>query len=332
MKPILSSLFAVFIAVMMLTAPSGILYAVELNKNGKSEMTSGFEFDSDDPYRSEFFQVRDTPNITVNTISGNIEIFRNPDLNGVQVDLYVSRSFSLWAGTRSLDDFRIILNQHGNRIVASVEERRPGRRARGGDIQFHFVVQVPEKASTNLKTVNGNIELHDIDGNHYLQNQIGDLFVSHVNGDIRVQSTDGSIELSDINGSTFARTVRGDILAYQNSGEIRVRTISGNIVSERTSGTLISATINGSISAEFEDVSQGVFMETVNGDINLGIPARHGYNIKSEGMNFDFSGVDQGLISELNQSSSKSTLVVGEGGLPVQLKTISGLIRVSTIE
>ncbi len=332
MRSTLSTLFAVLVSAIMFSGPSGLLFASNSNHTTQPENSTYQEKNVDEPYRSRLFQVQGTPNITVNTISGDIEVFRNPDLNGVQVDLYVNRSFSLWSGTRSLDDFRIILNQHGDRIVASVEERRTGRRTRGADVQFHFVVQVPEKASTNLKTVHGNIELHDIDGNHYLQNQVGDLFVSHVNGDIRALSTDGNIEMSDIYGSSFAKTVRGDILAFRNTGEIRVRTVSGNIISERTSGTLISATTNGSITADFVNVDRGIFMETISGNITLKVPERYGYDIESEGMRFDFAGIDQSLISELSQSRRQSTLIVGDGGFPVQLSTVTGLVKISTTE
>src|SRR5690625_5697653 len=81
-----------------------------------------------DPYRSELFRVRGVPSITIHTLAGEIEVIRNPELQGVQVDLYVDHSFSFWSRSRSLDDYRIIFQQSGNPIVASVEDIRSGKR------------------------------------------------------------------------------------------------------------------------------------------------------------------------------------------------------------
>ncbi len=329
MKSSISSLVAVLLVAVALSGIQKNLYAVHL-QHPTIVVHSEIEGETaNDPYRSRFFRVRGTPNITVNSISGDIEVFHNPEIDGVQVDLYVKRSFSLWSGTRSLDDFRIIMHQQGSQIIASVEERRSARRPGRGDVEFHFVVQVSGEASTNLKTVNGDIFLENIDGNHFLQNYNGDLIARNINGEVRAMSSSGNLELEGIKGSTFAKTVAGDIFSFGNSGEIRVRSVSGNIFSERTTGTFISATTSGNIDADFLDVFDGIYAETVSGNITLDVPVGDGYEINSSGMRFDFTGIDQSLISELVQSSRSSSLVIGEGVHPVQLSTFSGTIKIS---
>lgn len=282
-----------------------------------------------DPYQSKLFRVRGAPKIMVNTISGDISVIQNSQINGVQVDLYVERGFSLWAGTRSLDNYRIIMQQHGNQIIASVEDRRRGSPRRGGDVQFHFVVQIPAEASTELRTINGSIDLEGADGKHFLQNQEGNLSVKHARGEIRVVSTTGNIDLEKLEGNVFAKTLNGDIRINDNSGEVRVRSIAGNIYVEKMSGTLIAATTSGNINTDFTHVSKGIYLETVSGDIQLSIPSAEGYDIQGKAMRFDLAGIHPSSISEQSQNFRERTIVIRDGGLPVQLSTVSGLIRVS---
>lgn len=282
-----------------------------------------------DPYESKFFRTRGTPRISVKTILGDISVIENPELGGVQVDLYVERSFSLWSGTRSLDNYRIMMFQRGDHIIASIEDRRPGTSRQRGDVKFHFVLQVPSQASTELRSVHGNIILEGTEGSHFAQNQSGDLIIEGAGGEIRAVSTTGNIELAGLSGSIFAKTVNGNILVESNFGEVRVRTVTGNIYATDMNGTLVSATTSGNITADFVHVSQGIYMEAVSGDINLSIPSEFGYDIQGTAMRFDFAGIDQESISEQSQTFRERKLVLRNGGLPVQLSTVSGLIRVT---
>ncbi len=288
------------------------------------------ESTTSEPYRSEFFQVDSSPNITVKTINGNVEVFQNAAINGVQVDLFVERSFSLWSGTRNLDNFRIILQKRGNNIIASVEDRsRGGSSRRGGDIRFNFVVQIPADASTDLRSINGNISLEGADGKHFLQNQNGDMAVYDSNGEIRVISSTGNLDLQNLSGTILAKTVTGDINIANNEGEVRVRSTSGNIFVEKLSGDLAAATTSGDIITDFTDVNSGIYLETVSGDVHLAIPRDYGYNIMGRALRFDLGGIQQASISRQTQDRNERNIVLRGGDIPVQMATVSGTIRVS---
>lgn len=311
----------------LITAQTGI-YAQNMGVSLNHSISID-ETDLNDPYDSKFFRVRGTPQITVKTIFGDITVVENPGLGGVQVDLYVERAFSLWSGTRSLDNYRIVMLQRGDQIIASVEDRRRGSSRQRGDVRFHFVLQVPSRASTELRSVQGTITLEGTDGSHFVQNQGGDLVIEGVRGEIRAVSTTGNIELTGLSGNIFAKTVNGNIYVDSNSGEVRVRTVTGNIIATDMNGTLVSATTSGNITADFIHVSQGIYMEAVSGDINLSIPTENGYEIQGRAMRFDLAGINQTSISEQSQTFRERNLVLRDGGLPVQLSTVSGLIRVT---
>lgn len=282
-----------------------------------------------EPYKSEFFRVQREPQIIVKTLSGDISVIENSQLRGVQVDLYVERSFSLWSGTRSLDNYRIIMQQRGNQIIASVEDRHTGTSRRGGDIRFHFVVQVPAKSHTELRTNSGKINLEGVEGVHFLQNHSGDLAATNVMGEVRLVSTSGNLDLQGLHGNVFGKTVSGDIYVEGSSGEVRMRSISGNIYASDMDGTLISATTSGNITADFKRVSQGIYLEAISGDIDVYLPPDIGYEIVGRAMHFDFSGLHQSDISDQRQNFRERRFVIREGDMPVQLSTLSGLIRIS---
>lgn len=285
-----------------------------------------------DPHESRFFRVRGTPSIDVSTINGNIDVIYNPDIEGVQIDLYVARRFSLWSGTRSLDDFRIIMRQQGNRIIASVEERRSGSPRRTGDISFHFVIQTSGKANTQLRTVSGNITMENHDGDHFIQNQGGDIEIAYSEGKIQAVSTAGNIYLEELKGVIFAKTVSGNIDISGGVGEMRLRTVSGNVNGDALYGTLIAASTSGEVNAAFHDVSVGVFLESVSGGVSVVLPPEIGYNIAGRGMAFNFRGLFQDQISNLSQRSRDFSLTTGDGEIPVELSSVSGRISISHSE
>ncbi len=285
-----------------------------------------------DPHETHFFKVRGVPTINVHTVFGDIELVSNPDIDGVRVDLYVERSFTLWSGPRSLDDFRIIIRQQGDRIIASVDERRTGSSRRRGDVKFHFVIHTPFEVNTQLRTVSGDIHIENLVGEQFLQNQTGHISAINNTGRTQISSSMGDITMDRLNGVTFAKSVNGNIHISNSSGETRLRTVAGDIIVQAASGTLIAATTSGHIVSDFKQVSKGVYLETISGNIELAMPLETSYRIEGEAMQFDFSGLVQDSVTNLNRRNRMASLTTGEGEIPVQLSTIAGRIKVSHTE
>lgn len=289
--------------------------------------TSNSEIQSD-PYRSEFFKVDRHPTVSINTIAGDIEVVENSGLGGVQIDLYVKREFSLWSGTRSLDNYRIIMQKQGDSIIASVEDRRSGRELRSSSgVEFTFLVQVPSEASLNLRSIRGDILAKGVEGKHFIQNHAGDLTIQDLTGEVRVVSTAGDIFLNHTNGNIYAKTVSGDIRADRDSGEIRLRTTTGDIITSGLSGTLVAGSTSGDILSDFRKVSVGIYLETTTGNVDLTLPSMSGYSITASGMKLDFDELSGDDISK-DIRFMNASVEVRNGEIPVNLKTVSGSIRV----
>lgn len=281
-----------------------------------------------DPYRSRFFPVEGVPNLTVFTTVGDIEVRQNPNIDGVQVDLFVQREFSLWSGSQSLDNYRIIIQQSGNEIVASVENRSGDSRRRiSRDVQFSFVIQVPAKSATNLRTVNGKITLDGVEGRHFIQNQNGDLSVSNSKGEIQIASSNATITLNRLSGNIQVNNVTGNIRIKDSEGEIRARSVSGNIYSSGIVGVFIGASVSGNIDSDFKDISRGIYLESISGNISTDLPLTKGYSIRAQGLRYDFDQLNRSE-TKINMRPDHAMVVIRDGGIPVNLSTVSGLIRV----
>lgn len=315
----LSLLFASHIvAPKIATAQSAILHTMpSVQSDAQNE-----------PYLSKSFRVRGVPDLRVNIPEGDIEVQFTPNISAVEVDLYTKRSFSLWSGTRSLDTYRIIVQQRGDQIIASVEDRRSGRHSRGGSIEFRFVIRVPSEVSANLRTINGEISLEGVTGEHFLQNQTGNISVKDTDGDIRTVTTTGNINLQNLAGNIFAKSVNGRIEVHNSEGEIRLRSVTGDITAGGLSGTLVSGSTSGSITADFNNVAIGVHMETVSGNIDLTLPVSVGYDLTGKAMGFDLQGIDSSSITSRSVRMRDAKLILRDGEIPVNLSTVSGRISV----
>lgn len=323
---------AVLIALLLFSGVFDNIFAQQVAYSRVSETvteTTSATESQEKPYQSEFFRVRGIPKVTVHTTMGNVEVVQNPDLDGVKVDLFLERTFSLWSGRRSLDNFRIILQQQGDHIIASVEDKKSGHVPSSSDIKFHFLVQTPQEVSTNLRTFNGDIFLENVEGHHFIQNQSGNITINQTRGEIRAVSTMGNIDLTNLEGNVYAKTVNGNVNVVSNSGEVRVRSVSGDITASDITGTLVSATTSGNIFADFMNVSKGIYLETMSGNIELFLPGTDGYNIEGSAMSYDLRGLSESTITERHQNHRDLMVVIREGGLPVHLSTMSGRIRVS---
>lgn len=282
----------------------------------------------EDPYRSQFFRVNGAPSITVHTISGDIEVIQNPSINGVQIDIFAKQSFSLWSGSQSLDNYRVILQQNGTNIIASVEDKRSGRNYRSDSgVQFSFVVQVPAKASVNLRSADGDISATGISGKHYIQNHSGELNLKNIDGEIRAVSTSGNVVIDNVNGLLFSKTVSGDFNIKNSTGEMRTRTVSGSIFASNIGGVLVAATTSGDIFSDFYSISEGIYLKSTTGNVEVLLPKGPGYSITAEAMDFNFKQLDT-TNSDISVQFRNASVIIREGGIPVNVSTVAGTVTV----
>lgn len=284
-----------------------------------------------DPFESERFPVNSNVELSVFTLSGNVEIFENPDLDYIQIDLYVDRGFSLWSGSANLDNYRIILQQKRDQIIASVEPRRSESRVwKGDNVTFSYVVQTPVDISSRIRNTKGDIYARNLKGNHLIQATVGNLYLDNLEGEINAFSASGNINAERMRGEINAKTTNGSITIKNSDGEVRLRTVTGNVVAENGRGTFIAATTTGNVNAQLLSVGEGSYIETVTGSVNLTLPSELNYAIQASGSNVDVSDLLDRREFEGRVQQRVANVRFGSGSIPIQISSVSGNVLIKT--
>jgi DUF4097 and DUF4098 domain-containing protein YvlB len=129
----------------------------------------------------------------------------------------------------------------------------------------------------------------------------------------------------------IGRTVNGEISATSLSGNVDSRTVNGSI-NISTSGYAQANTVNGEITAKMGSAnwSDSLEFKTVNGGIDLDLPAALSTQIQADTFNGDidseFPVTTSGRISRKHMSGT-----IGGGGRELLLKTLNGSIRLRRV-
>ena len=123
------------------------------------------------------------------------------------------------------------------------------------------------------------------------------------------------------------KTVNGGISATSLSSNVVARTVNGSIKIS-TTGYAEAATVNGEISARFNDATwtKELSFKTVNGEINLDLPAGLSTSVDAQTMN---GAINSDFPLEVSNLKGRQFLkgVIGSGGRELVLKTLNGSIN-----
>lgn len=146
--------------------------------------------------------------------------------------------------------------------TAEGEVRATGPQTRGDDRQWSVSYQVftPRRIDLELQSVNGGVNVEDVQGR---------LAVSTVNGGITLDEVAGDVRGSTTNGGISVR-LAGDRWAGEG---LDLRTTNGGItlrVPSRYSAHLVARTVNGGLSTDLPLTVRGRVGKQVEGDIGGG--------------------------------------------------------------
>ena len=152
-----------------------------------------------------------------------------------------------------------------------------------------------------------------------------EVFVSHVNGPVFINSIDSRLSVINTNG---------DVELMEIVGSARVNVVNGRIIGEVTlplDGAIELATINGSVDSEIKLMSDGTIDVTVlHGGINLDIPQNT--SAAFEACVFEGDIVLRNIVlNERFRTSHCLTGTLGDGSGDIRLETEFGKITVTGI-
>ncbi|HKW17857.1 MAG TPA: DUF4097 family beta strand repeat-containing protein [Terriglobales bacterium] len=295
--------------------------------------------------RGEFertLQVSGAVDLQLETGSGSIDVHRGGS-NQVRVvgHIYASEWFdsNADAKVKKLENNPPI-QQSGNDIrIGHIDDPELKR-----NISISYEVTVPASTQLRASSGSGSQQISDISGPVEANTGSGSVKISGIGGGVHTQTGSGSVDIDGANGSVYARTGSGTIhatnvaggfdgetgsghltLEQSAPGSVRAQTGSGGLELRNVKGSLEARAGSGDIRVDGE-ATGGWVVHTGSGSVELRLPQNASFDLDAHtgSGSIDFSHVTvQGSISRKEVKGK-----VGGGGVPVEVQTGSGSIRI----
>ena len=268
--------------------------------------------------------------VYLSNVSGDVEI-RTWDKEEVRIDaLKVSEASSLSQAKENCGLVTIEVTKEAG--LLRIETKYPHEKKFWGgnsiNVSVDYKLWIPAKASAEVKSVSGDVELEAIGGAVKVGVTSGSVTLNKASAGADLYTVSGDLALEGITGNVYLKTVSGDIDITNVKGSIEAETVSGEIEMREVTeaGSINAKTLSGNVDYLGRIESQGRYaLKSHSGDITMIIPADSAFEFDAE----SFSGViDSDFPIEVSGKVSSRELhgVVNKGGASLQLSTFSGNI------
>lgn len=288
-------------------------------------------------------QVSGSVDLQVETGSGTIEVHRG---GSDQVHVVGHIQASEWFSSNAEERVHRIeehppVQQSGNDIrIGHIDD--PELRH---NISISYEITVPEKTQLHATSGSGSENIFDIAGPVDANTGSGDLKCSRIGSGLRAHTGSGAIEIDGAGGSVYAHTGSGSIRASNIAGGFDGETGSGHLTLEQSAPGSVRAR-TGSGGLELRNVKGSLEAQAGSGDIRIDGEATGGWAVHTgsgsvelhfpQNASFDLDAhTGSGSINVSHAVSVQGSMgrhevrgKVGSGGVPVDVQTGSGSIRI----
>ncbi|MBO0912727.1 MAG: DUF4097 family beta strand repeat protein [Acidobacteria bacterium] len=288
-------------------------------------------------------EVSGSVNLQVETGSGSIDVHRGSS-NQVHVVGHIQANEWIFGDAeqrvRRLENNPPI-QQSGNDIrIGHIDDPELKR-----NISISYEITVPEKTELRASSGSGEQSISEINGGVEATTGSGSLKLSRIGSGVRAHTGSGNIDINGAGGSVYARTGSGSIHAVGVAGGFDGQTGSGHLTLEQSapgsvraetgSGGLELRNVKGSLQAEAGsgdvrvdgEATGGWVVHTGSGSVNLRLPQNASFDLNahtgSGSIDLSHPVTVQGSINRREVRGK-----VGGGGVPVEVQTGSGSIRI----
>jgi DUF4097 and DUF4098 domain-containing protein YvlB len=179
----------------------------------------------------------------------------------------------------------------------------------------------------NVSAGSGGLQITAIGDRVHAETGSGDIEIERVKGDVRAKTGSGSIRANDIAGGFEADTGSGHITLQQTApGSVRVDTGSGGMELHGVRGSLEAKAGSGTIQAEGNPTGAWN-VHTGSGTVHLRLPSNAAFDLDAHTSSGSIS-VEQPHTVQGSIGRKEIRGRVGGGGVPVEVETGSGDIRI----
>lgn len=149
----------------------------------------------------------------------------------------------------------------------------------------------------------------------------------------KIENVNGGVDIKSVTGAVHAGTVNGRLELESVRGEVHAETVNGHL---RATGLAANArlnTVNGAIEAAFDSLSgvKSVSLETVNGAVQLSLPASANAEISATTLNGGIKADSPLAVKKDWPVGTELHCKLGQGGAHIKANTVNGAIRVRLV-
>jgi len=191
-----------------------------------------------------------------------------------------------------------------------------------------YELWIPLSAKARAQSVSGSIQVAERKSSVFAKTVSGAIELVSIVGDVEARTTSGEIQMEEVKGdSIVVDTTSGRVTLEEVEGIIEIHTVSGRAKVIKSKGAVKSIrTTSGDIWVELEEIREtapSMLLSSTSGDVSLFLPEDISADIDAQTtsgrISFEFRIRIDG---ELEKGRLQG--IIGEGGMKIRLKTISG--------
>ena len=186
-------------------------------------------------------------------------------------------------------------------------------------------LSVPKGARLEVHTRNGDVTVHDLQGEADVVVVQGDIAIDGSPEHVEASTTSGDIRVVGVREDAELATVSGDVSVSGMKGKLEVGAVSGNItVSSSALERSELAVVSGTIDVQADLGAGSHEFAAHSGNISVRVGAKQGARFRVE----TFSGtIEDALLDPPVTARGRHLREIGDGSARVDVATFSGNVR-----
>jgi len=234
-------------------------------------------------------------------------------------------SGSLFASVTEEETFTFELDHGGRFSLANVNGSVTVTGTRGNQVE----IVATKKADKQSDLDNIEIEISNSSDEVIVETEIGKsnswFSFGNNSGSVRYEVTVPADSLLD-----SIDTVNGDVFISGVSGKVVAESVNGDLEIQDLVDDANLSTVNGNIDAEFKKLEgrQDVKAETVNGSVEVTLPADADVKVSADTLNGSINARDFNLATDKGFVGSDLNGEIGDGSARLNIDTVNGSVKI----
>lgn len=214
------------------------------------------------------------------------------------------------------------------------------------NVSISYVIEVPHDTEVSTQVASGSQTITNVRGPVKAEAASGSIHVDHIDRQTQLTTLSGSLDAQNIGDDLRASSASGSVNASNIKGDVRISALTGTTQVSGTGGRVDADTASGTVNVQgaTRDVKAHAVsgrvdvqgnpgessywdLKTTSGVVQLGVPSNANFHLSAEAVSGQIKTDVPIVIEEQDKHSLRARM--GNGGGRIEVRTVSGEIRVS---